>query len=597
MHFTLRQLRVLLAIADKGSFGGAAQAIGLTQSAVSQCIRTLEEELGFRLVERTTRRVDLTPAGATLAGPLRANLLALDALLEQARSTAQAQHGEVRIACAPHVSSWLAPRCLADAALRFPSVRITLQEQAQDVAVQSVRDGTADFALAVAPEAARSDLVQTPVLSDHFVLVCRRDHPFARRKKIALPQLQLERLILLDAASGGRQALDRLLTAHGIPVRTALVVAHADTALGMVTGRLGVALIPALCLPLPHGAPLRALPLDPTAGRDIVLLSRRHPALSTAARGIHDLFVPSRPEAVEPQTARAITLLIPFPAGGPADRYGRAFAGALASHLQRAVTVRNTTGLGGTRGVHAVSRSLADGLTIGLAGNGATVFSPPVSRNGLLDVFKDLTILGGLVRVPTILVAGAHMPVRTLPELLAQARLRPLPYAIGMAGTGSSRVLAELLQSQAGIRLLAKPYDGLVQALEDLQRGRIDLLFGEPAGVLSSIDSGAARALLTAGDQRARWLPDVPSAAEAGLPGLATEGGYCLVGPAGLSPAVLEPLSRTIADVLRSPALVAELEAQGGSVDLRSGAYYATFLKHQQALWTDFIQAGSATPA
>jgi tripartite-type tricarboxylate transporter receptor subunit TctC len=309
------------------------------------------------------------------------------------------------------------------------------------------------------------------------------------------------------------------------------------------------------------------------------------------------LFAEATAKARTPSAARAVTLLIPFPAQGPADGYGRAFARALSAQLRQEVVVKNTTGMGGMLGVHQLTRSLADGCTIGMAGTGATVFAPLFERPGLFDVFKDLRFLSGLARVPNILVVGGHVPARTLAELLAQARLRPGHWTIGAVGTGSNHVLALLLQAHAGITLGLQPYDGQLPALQDLARGRLDMVFGEAAGVLAAIRVGTAHPLFTADDRRARLLPEVPHAGEVGLPGVMAEGGYCLVAPASSPEPVLRRLAEASAAVLHSAALAEEFAVQGGLPDPRSGAFYAAYVKAERSRWQQLMRRSSSGAA
>ena len=522
MHVTLRQLRVLLAVAETGSFSAAARVVGLSQPAVSQSIRAVEQALGVSLLQRTTRHVVLTQAGEQLVLPLRDALKTLEDVLTQAQQAGERLLHVVRVAATPSLSGRLLPRCLADVARQFPGVAVQLKEQAQDAALASVRRGTVDFALAVG-DFGPCELQRTSLLKDRFVLVCRGDHPFARRDKVSIGHLALERLIVLDAANGGRRGLDRVLVAHGVSVDVLQEVASASTAFEMVKERLGVALLPASCVPTFSMKQLRSVSLEPDVLRDVSLFSRRHEDLSEDARAVHDIIL-ARAQGGTRGVPRPLTVLVPFPKRGPVDSYGRAFAKLLAARLGKDVVVTNTVGLGGAQGVHAVTRSRADGYTIGIAGNGATVFTPASGRQPLFDVFEDLTFLSGLVRVAAVLVVGAHTAARDFAQLCALARLHPKRFVVGAAGTGSSRMLAELLGRLTGIELTHKSYDGLAPALDDLAKGKLDMVFGEPAGVLPLVRAGKAFALLTTGDERCSLLNEVPSAAEAGLPDLALTG-------------------------------------------------------------------------
>ncbi len=588
MHVTLRQLRVLLAVAETGSFSAAARTVGLSQPAVSQSIRAVEQALGVPLLHRSTRRVVLTPAGEQLVSPLRDALKALEDVLTQAQQAGERLQRVVRVAATPSLSGRLLPRCLADVAQQFPGVAVQLKEQPQDAALESVRRGTVDFALAVG-DSEPGELQRTSLLMDRFVLVCRSDHPFSRRDRVSIEHLGLERLIVLDAANGGRQGLDRVLAAHGVSVDVLQEVASASTAFEMVKERLGVALLPASCVPTFSMKQLRCVGLEPDVLRDVSLFSRRHEALSEDARAVHDTIL-ARAQGGTRGVSRPLTLLVPFPKRGPVDGYGRAFAKLLAARVGKDVVVTNTVGLGGAQGVHAVTRSRADGYTIGIAGNGATVFTPANGRQPLFDVFQDLTFLSGLVRVASVLVVGAHIAARNFAQMRALARLHPGRFVIGAAGKGSSRMLAEMLGRLSDIPLTHKSYDGLAPALDDLAKGKLDMVFGEPSGVLPLVQAGKAFALVVTGDERCPLLKEVPSAVEVGLPDLATDGGYCLVAPPSLPAGVLERLSGAVAEVLQSDELNRIFASLGVKPDFRSGPYYENFIRGEQSRWQAFME-------
>ncbi|WP_051237611.1 tripartite tricarboxylate transporter substrate-binding protein [Ottowia thiooxydans] len=587
MHISLRQLRVLLAVADHGSFSSAAHAIGLSQSAVSQGVRAVEESLGTQLIERSTRHVRLTPAGEALIAPLRDALDRLESVLVEARSAGAVQQKVIQIAATPHLSGRLLSQCLADAARRYPDLQVQLREQPQPAAIESVRRGAVEFGLAVGDERI-TDLIQTRVLRDQFMLICRNDHPFARRKVVELAQLQLERLILLATALGGRSGLNSLLRGHGVAVEAAQEVTLAATAMEMAAEGLGIAILPASRLPMPDQPSLRAIGLEPSPVRDIVLIRRKGIPISDAAQKLHDLILKRASGADDLEWERPLTLLIPFPEGGPVDRYGRVFGEILSRHLHQRVVVKNAVGLGGAQGVHELTRSEADGYTIGIAGNGATVFTGGGEMQGFVDVFKDLTFLSGLVRVPSVLVAGKHLPISNLSEMLAQARLHPRGLRIAAAGHGSSRVLAELLQELTDVSLHIELYDGLTPAVRDIARGKVDLVFGEPIGVLPLIQSQKGRAILIAGSERCPLLPDVPSASELSLEGLATDGGYGLIAPASLPTQALTHLSGAVADVLRSTEIAEQFDQLGVKPDMRSGPFYEDFIRSEQKKWRTF---------
>lgn len=178
MNVSLRQLKVFLAVARAGSFSRAGDEIGLTQPAVSRCIRELEGELGLRLVDRTTREVTLTEVGQNLAGTLERVLDELETVLIETRGMGEQRRGRVRVASSPTLSASLMPECLSRCAARYPEITLILRDQVQAFALDSVRHGEVDLGVVVEPQSG-DDLTLQPILTEPFSLVCRHDHPLA----------------------------------------------------------------------------------------------------------------------------------------------------------------------------------------------------------------------------------------------------------------------------------------------------------------------------------------------------------------------------------------------------------------------------------
>lgn len=288
-HVTLRQLRVLLAVAEQGGFGRAGDSIGLSQPAVSQCIRGLEAELGVKLLDRTTREVVLTAAGQALVAPLGRVLGELDAVLDEARGSGAAARGIVHIASAPTISGGLMPQVLAAARQRYPDIQVLLQDQTQQLAIEAVRGGAVDFAVIVGTELPDPTLEQQPLFDEGFVLVCPAGHALAARSQLALADLAGWPLVLLDHTSGSRPLIERAFARAGLRLQSALDVGHPATAFRMVQAGLGVSVLPALSLPLPDAQSLRAVPLEAALGRQVVLARRPQRSLAPAAQRLWDL--------------------------------------------------------------------------------------------------------------------------------------------------------------------------------------------------------------------------------------------------------------------------------------------------------------------
>ncbi len=292
MNISLRQLKVFLAVADLGSFSRAGEDIGLTQPAVSRCIRELEQELGLKLVDRTTREVTLTEVGASLSATLARVLDELESALRDTHGLAEERRGRVRVASAPTISANLMPECISACATRFPDITLMLRDQVQTLATDSVRHGEVDFGVIVASEGA-DDLVGEPIMVEPFLVVCDRSHRFAGRTTVEWEALNGEKLVLLDYASGSRPLIDRALAAHGAYCQVAQEVGHAITVFRMVEAGIGISIMPALALPAMPGPKndgrLIALPLVPQIDRTITLVRRKNRTLSPAAQSVWEL--------------------------------------------------------------------------------------------------------------------------------------------------------------------------------------------------------------------------------------------------------------------------------------------------------------------
>ena len=285
MNYSLKQLRVFVAIARHGSFSRAGEAIGLTQSAVSHSVKELEAEVGVRLLDRTTREVVLTDAGLRLANRVERLLDELQAALLDARSFGVQRSGTVRVATSQTISAHLMPQCIAAGEREYPEIRIMLRDQAQQQVLRSVRNAEVDFGIVVDPVQA-VDLECEAVLHEPFLLLCRDDHPFAARQEVRWSALNGCRLVLQDYASGSRPLIDSALRQQGVEAQVVQEIGHPATLFPMVAEGIGISIFPALALPLPEGGRLRVRRLVPEINRALMLVRRKNRSLTPAAEAI-----------------------------------------------------------------------------------------------------------------------------------------------------------------------------------------------------------------------------------------------------------------------------------------------------------------------
>ncbi|MDR7008223.1 LysR substrate-binding domain-containing protein [Paraburkholderia strydomiana] len=297
MNVTLRQLRVFIEVARLQSFSRAGDEIGLTQSAVSRCVRELEGEIGLKLIDRTTREVQLTDVGGNLVASVSRLLIDLDDALREIREIGEQRRGRVVVAASPTVACRLMPGVLASCSERFPHIALGLRDDVQSDVVRKVKSGEVDFGMVIGPFAA-DDLLSESLMTDSFCLVCRDDHPLARQKEIGWADLEGQPLVMLDYASGSRPIIDAVMHEYGVNANVVQELGHSATVFGLVEAGIGVSVLPWLALPLPAGAALAARPLVPRAERTVELVRRRDRSLSPAAEAVWDLIreLPARAE-------------------------------------------------------------------------------------------------------------------------------------------------------------------------------------------------------------------------------------------------------------------------------------------------------------
>lgn len=204
MNVSLRQLRVFVAVAESSSFSRAADALALTQPAVSRNVTDLEQAMGLQLLHRTTREVELTEAGRLLLGSVSRVLEDLDACLQEVQGLATQRKGRVKVASSPTLSAHLLPQCIARGKQQMPDVNIQLLDRIQSDVLLSVRSGEVDFGVVIDPSE-KQDLDAQTIVAEPFCLVCLSSHRLARKKEVHWSDLAGESLVLLDHASGSRR--------------------------------------------------------------------------------------------------------------------------------------------------------------------------------------------------------------------------------------------------------------------------------------------------------------------------------------------------------------------------------------------------------
>ena len=282
-------VQAFIAIADNGTFIRAADSLHITQTALSRRIQNLESFLGVKLVERTTRSVALTQLGRDFLPQARRLLTDLATALVEIRETGKSLRGDVTIACVPTVGVHYLPRIIQQYSALHPDNRIKILDHASSQVASAVMRREAEFGINM-QGAHDPELSSVPLLKDRFVLVCRRDHPLAKKKQVAWKQLEPHALILAGHESGNRPLLDTALEEQEVTLRSFYEVQRSSTAMGMVAEGLGAAVVPRLAVQEGAYPSLAVIPLvQPVVSRTLVLLSRTKAHLTPAAQALYDL--------------------------------------------------------------------------------------------------------------------------------------------------------------------------------------------------------------------------------------------------------------------------------------------------------------------
>ena len=298
------------------------------------------------------------------------------------------------------------------------------------------------------------------------------------------------------------------------------------------------------------------------------------------------------PAAAQSWPTKPLRMIVPFPAGGPADIFGRGLAQGLARELGQPVLVENVAGVGGVLGIDRALKSAPDGYTLGF-NSGSTLSIAPYSLAKLpYDVKRDVALITLAVRVPEVLAVHPSLPAASLSELIDYAKKNPGKVNFGSAGGGSITHLAgELLKSEAKIDLVHVPYKGAAPAVSDMVGGQVQMGIFDVPVLLGHIRSGRLRALAITSASRAPALPEVPTTAEAGYAGVTSDNWYGLVAPAATAPALLNRIHGAAMAALGSAALKEQFEKVGGIAAPGTPQEYAEFLAAEQAKWRRIVEA------
>jgi tripartite-type tricarboxylate transporter receptor subunit TctC len=297
----------------------------------------------------------------------------------------------------------------------------------------------------------------------------------------------------------------------------------------------------------------------------------------------------------QPYPSRPVRIVVGFQAGGGTDIAARVIAQKRTDALGVSFIVDNRPGAAGNIGADIVAKSSADGYTILMANS--TIAIPSLSAKLPFDVKKDLAPLSNIALGPSVLLVNPSLPVTDVKGLVALAKAKPRTLIYGSGGVGNVTHLAmELLMSMTGIEMNHVPYKGAAPSVIGLVSGEVQLLFAGIPGVLAQIGAGKARALGVSISERSAALPNVPTIAEAGLPGYYAASWYGLMVPAGTPKSSIDVLARQIGTIMRVPEVKEKMLAQGFEPVGDTPAQFGKFISEEIPRWEKVVKRAGIKP-
>jgi DNA-binding transcriptional LysR family regulator len=303
LAFDLDDLHAFRAVAEIGNFRRAAEAVHISQPAFSRRIEKLEGALGVRLLDRTTRRVSLTAVGREFARKVQTLLDDLDGILLATRGVAATRMGEVTVACVPSTVYYCVSEVIKRFRAEFPKVRVKVMDAGANEVLGAVVRGEADFGLNFIGSQ-EPEIEFRALREERFVAACRRDHPLAKKRRVAWADLAEHDFLSVSQSSGNRLLLDQALAGAAQRPVAVCEAQHVTALLGLVEAGLGVAAVPAMAMPGRDHPLLVSVPLDtPVVTRHVGLIRRAGRTLAPAAQQLYDFFTeiaPAKPRQRKP---------------------------------------------------------------------------------------------------------------------------------------------------------------------------------------------------------------------------------------------------------------------------------------------------------
>ena len=299
--------------------------------------------------------------------------------------------------------------------------------------------------------------------------------------------------------------------------------------------------------------------------------------------------------AQEPWPAKPLRLVVPYPAGGPLDTVARLVGARLGERLHQPVIVDNKPGAGGNIGADVVAKSAPDGYTLLLGAVATHAINPALYPSMPYDAERDFIPVTQLAATPNVLVVHPSVPATNVRELIAYAKAHPGQLNFGSGSTGSAGHLAgELFKSLARVEMTHIPYKGAAPALQDLVAGRLQLMFDNMASARGQVKAGTVRALAVTTAKRSPLAPELPTIAEAGVPGFDIDTWFGIFVPAKTPQPIVERLAREITAILREEPVRTRMLDLGAEPVGSTPAEFAAYVKSEARKYAPIIRASGA---
>lgn len=293
--------------------------------------------------------------------------------------------------------------------------------------------------------------------------------------------------------------------------------------------------------------------------------------------------------------SKAITMIVPFAAGGTTDILARIVGQAMTLDLGQSIIIENRPGAGGNIGAQQAARAKPDGYTVFMGTVGTHAINQSLYKKLPYDPLKDFVPLSRVASVPNLLVAHPSRPYKTVQEMIAYAKAHPGDVTYGSPGSGASpHVSGALFQSLTGAEISHIPYKGSAPAISDLLGNQIAVMFDNMPSAIQHVRSGKLRPIAVTTAKRSPELPDVPTIAEAGVPGYEATSWFGLWAVAGTPKPVLDKLHASLSKVLKDPAVVKKIGDQGGEISVDTPAQFEAFIKTEAAKWGKVVKESGA---